>query len=140
MGNAIGRGYLNPLVLGSKTALVLENNEGPNYSELNIPCTWLNVGRSFQHSVKNISYLFQSSTGIIHNQVESGNTIALDKILSGTISDGYVTSAKKSMIIFLKNVQKMPLVSFIVIHNELFIFIVSAIISSPIANDTKDSA
>lgn len=66
--------------------------------------------------------------------------IALDKILSGNISDGYVTSAKKSMIIFLKNVQKMPLVSFIVIHKELFIFIVSAIISSPIANDTKDSA
>ena len=51
MGNAIGRGYLNPLVLGSKTALVLENNEDPNYSELNIPCTWLNVGRGPQHSV-----------------------------------------------------------------------------------------
>ena len=51
MRNAIGRGYLNPLVLGSKTALVLENNEGPNYSELNIPCTWLNVGRGPQHSV-----------------------------------------------------------------------------------------
>jgi len=49
--NAIGRGYLNPLVLGSKTALVLENNEDPNYSELNIPCTWLNVGRGPQHSV-----------------------------------------------------------------------------------------
>lgn len=51
MRNAIGRGYLNPLVLGSKTALVLENNEDPNYSELNIPCTWLNVGRGPQHSV-----------------------------------------------------------------------------------------
>lgn len=49
--NAIGRGYLNPLVSGSKTALVLENNEAPNYSELNIPCTWLNVGRGPQHSV-----------------------------------------------------------------------------------------
>ena len=49
--NAIGRGYLNPLVLGSKTALVLENNEDTNYSELNIPCTWLNVGRGPQHSV-----------------------------------------------------------------------------------------
>ena len=51
MGNAIGRGSLNLLVLGSKTALVLENNEDPNYSELNIPCTWLNVGRGPQHSV-----------------------------------------------------------------------------------------
>ena len=44
---------LNTLVLGNKTALALENNADPSYSELNTLGTWLNVGKGPQHSVNN---------------------------------------------------------------------------------------
>ena len=114
---------LNTLVLGNKTALALENNADPSYSELNTLGTWLNVGKGPQHSVNNPegkyrwsseelerhytllegedsskefeaeTYVRLGKSVILYHYDESGNEIASPTVFRGPIGDDYIINA-----------------------------------------------